>query len=242
MCRSGPSIASAPPPIIPIATHSGASDPLPVGRLWGVVKVTGEFLERSGVRTIEQLRQMPLETLNYLFGTSGEHYWRLAQGIDDRRVVPDREAKSISHETTFAEDIADGELLRAWLVELVAQVARRLRRHGIKGRQVELKVRFADFKTLTRSLTLTEPTNITQELQEAGLELLERRLPAGHLPVRLLGFGVQRLTDGNVTQQQLFDEPDRKRYQQLDRVADQITERFGKLAIRRGVRLDSGED
>lgn len=218
-------------------------DPLPVGRLWGVGKVTGEFLERSGVRTIEQLRQKPLETLNYLFGAAGEHYWRLAHGIDDRRVVPDREAKSISHETTFAEDIADREVLRAWLVELVAQVARRLRRHGIKGRQVELKVRFADFKTLTRSLTLAEPTNITQELQEAGMELLERRLPAGHLPVRLLGLGVQRLTDGNTTtQQQLFDEPDRKRHQQLDRVADQITERFGKLAIRRGVRLDSGED
>jgi len=228
--------------VVEAADMQSFLDPLPVGRLWGVGKVTGEFLERSGVRTIEQLRQMPLETLNYLFGAAGEHYWRLAHGIDDRRVVPDREAKSISHETTFAEDIADRELLRAWLVELVAQVARRLRRHGIKGRQVELKVRFADFKTLTRSLTLTEPTNITQELQEAGIELLERRLPAGNLPVRLLGFGVQRLTDGSTTQRQLFDEPDRERHQQLDRVADQITERFGKLAIRRGVRLDSGED
>ena len=85
---------------------------------------------------------MPLPTLTELFGASGEHYWQLAHGIDDRRVVREREAKSISNETTFAEDIANMEVLRAWLVELVEQVARRLRQHDIKGRTVELKVRF----------------------------------------------------------------------------------------------------
>ena len=85
-------------------------------------------------------------------------------GIDDRQVVPDREAKSISAETTFAEDISDTEVLREWLVGLVEQVARRLRRHEIRGRTIELKVRFADFKTITRMLTLAEPTNITQSV------------------------------------------------------------------------------
>lgn len=88
-------------------------DPLPVGNLWGVGKVTGQVFERLNVLTIGQLRQMSLGTLNKLFGTSGEHYWQLAHGIDNRRVVPDREAKSISNETTFAEDIADMEVLRA---------------------------------------------------------------------------------------------------------------------------------
>ncbi len=217
-------------------------DPLAVGRLWGVGKVTSQVFERLNVRTIGQLRQMPLPTLNELFGASGEHYWQLAHGIDDRRVVPDREAKSISNETTFAEDIADMEVLRAWLVELVEQVARRLRQHDIKGRTVELKVRFADFQTISRSLTLEEPTSITRELLEAGVELLTKRLPARHRPIRLLGFGVSRLDGSGKSQQTLFDQPDRERHQELDRVADQITEKFGKLAIRRGTRLDRSDE
>ena len=217
-------------------------DPLPVGRLWGVGRVTGQVFERLAIRTIGQLRQLSVKTLNKLFGSSGEHYWKLAHGIDDRRVVPDREAKSVSNETTFAEDIEDMEILQTWLVELVEQVARRLRRHDIKGRTVELKVRFADFKTISRSVTLAEPTNITQELLEAGIDLLTGRLPPRHLPVRLLGFGVTKLDAAQASQQlQLFDQPDRERQRELDRVADQITAKFGKLAIRRGAGLENQE-
>jgi DNA polymerase IV len=208
-------------------------DPLPVGRLWGVGKVTGQVFDRLGIHTISQLRQLPIETLNDLFGSSGEHYWRLAHGLDNRPVVPDREAKSISHETTFAEDIAEHEVLQAWLTELAEQVARRLRHHALKGRTVELKVRFANFQTITRSLTLPEPTNITQELLQAGTDLLGK-LPQHHLPVRLLGFGVQGLDDRGRSQRQLFGETERERHRQLDRVADQISKRFGRLAIRRG--------
>jgi DNA polymerase-4 len=216
-------------------------DPLPVGRLWGVGKVTGQVFDRLSIRTIGQLRQLTIKSLNELFGSSGEHFWRLAHGMDDREVVPDREAKSISHESTFAEDIADREVLRAWLMELAEQVARRLRRHSLKGRTVELKVRFADFQTITRSLTLPEPTNITQELVQAGTELLATKLPQHHLPVRLLGFGVKGFDDTDRSQRQLFDEPDRERHRQLDRVADQISERFGKLAIRRGGGADQND-
>jgi DNA polymerase-4 len=210
-------------------------DPLPVGRLWGVGKVTGQVFERIAIRTIGQLRQMPLNTLNELFGSAGEHYWQLAHGIDHRQVVPDREAKSISNETTFAQDISDKEVLRSWLVDLVEQVARRLRRHDLKGRVVELKVRFADFKTISRSMTLPEPTNLTQELLSAGTELLAKRLPPRHLPVRLLGFGVQKLDASGRSQQQLFDQPERARNRQLDRVTDEIAAKFGKSAIHRGL-------
>lgn len=213
-------------------------DPLPVERLWGVGKVTSRVFDRLNIHTIGQLRQTPLATLSKLFGASGEHYWRLAHGIDGRPIVPDREAKSISSETTFAEDLADKEILRVWLVELVEQVARRLRRHEIKGRTAELKVRFADFQTITRSMTLAKPTSITQELLEAGMELLTKRLPAHHRPIRLLGFGVSKLDRSGKSQQTLFDRPDRDRQQELDRVADQIIEKFGKLAIRRGAGLD----
>jgi DNA polymerase-4 len=212
-------------------------DPLPVGRIWGVGKVTGKVFERLGIRTIGQLRNLSLETLREYFGTSAEHYWQLARGIDKRPVVPDREAKSISHETTFAEDIADFDVLRAWLVDLVEQVARRLRQHDLRGRTVDLKVRFADFTTISRSATLREPTHATQELLDAGLALLNSRLPPRHLPVRLLGFGVSHLDDSGRTQQHLFDQPDHERRRELDGVADQIAAKFGKRAIRRGAGL-----
>ena len=209
-------------------------DPLPVSRLWGVGKVTGQTFDRLGIRTIGQLRHLTIESLNDLFGSSGEHFWRLANGLDNRPVIPDREAKSISHETTFIEDIDDCEVLQAWLTDLAEQVARRLRRYAFKGRTIELKVRFADFQTINRSLTLSEPTNITQELLQAGLDLLTNKLPPSHLPVRLLGFGVKGFDDTGRSQRQLFDEPDRQRHRQLDRVADEISAKFGKLAIRRG--------
>lgn len=217
-------------------------DPLPVGRIWGVGKVTGKVFEKLAISTIGELRQLSADTLQQLFGASGEHYWRLARGLDERRVVPDRESKSVSHETTFAEDISDGEILHAWLVELAEQVARRLRRHDIQGRTVELKIRFADFKTITRSVTLPQPTNVTQELLAAGAELLATRLPKDHLPVRLLGFGVSGLDRPRAVQQQLFADPLRERHQQLDRVTDQIAEKFGRKAIRRSTGLEKETD
>ena len=146
--------------------------------------------------------------------------------------MPDREAKSISNETTFATDIDDLEVLRAWLLELTEQVARRLRRHHLKGRTVELKVRFADFQTISRSITLAEPTNITHEQWQAGVELLTTRLPPRHLPVRLLGFGVSGL-NSNASQGLLFEEDDRQKQRQLDETADRIRERFGSAALGR---------
>jgi DNA polymerase IV len=93
-------------------------DPLPVERLWGVGKKSSKVFERLGIRTIGQLRQCPVDVLQGHFGSSGECLWQLAHGIDDRTVVPEREAKSISHETTFEQDIDDLEVLRAWLLDL----------------------------------------------------------------------------------------------------------------------------
>lgn len=214
-------------------------DPLPIGRIWGVGKVTAQVFRRFAISTIGQLRQLSQKTLTDLFGASGEHYWRLSHGIDDRKVVPDREAKSISNETTFAEDIRDIDDLKAWLVTLVEQVGRRLRNHNRTGKTVELKIRFSDFKSLTRSLTLGAPTNITSELLEAGLELLCNRLPKNHLPVRLIGFGVSHLDADNLTQLQLFDETEREQQRLLDKVGDDIAKKFGKHALHRaaGIRI-----
>ena len=175
-------------------------DPLPVERLWGVGKQSNKAFQRLGIHTIGQLRQWPIDVLQSRFGGNGEYLWQLAHGIDDRPVVPEREAKSISHETTFEQDIDDLELLRAWLVDLTEQVGWRLRRHRLRGRTVQLKVRFADFSLITRSQTLPEPTDITHELWQAADEMLCRRLPAGHLAVRLLGMGVSGFDDTGLVQ------------------------------------------
>jgi DNA polymerase IV len=212
-------------------------DPLPVERLWGVGKQSSKVFERMGVRTIGQLRHWPLDALQTNFGSSGEHLWNLAHGVDPRAVVPEREAKSISNETTFERDIADLEVLRAWLVDLAEQVGWRLRRNGLRGQTVQLKVRFADFSTITRSQSLPEPTNLTQELWRTADDLLCHRLPHGHLPVRLLGVGVTGLVETGLVQGQLFDQDNRRKQGRLDAAADAIAERFGKGALRRGSSL-----
>ena len=212
-------------------------DPLPVERLWGVGKQGSKVFQRLGIRTIGQLRQWPLDSLKARFGSSGEHLWQLAHGIDDRAVVSEQEAKSISHETTFERDIDDTEVLRGLAPDLTEQVGWRLRRHGLRGRTVHLKVRFADFKTITRSQTLPEPTDITQELWLVAEEMLCHRLPAGHLPVRLVGMGVSGFDESGVRQGLLFDEEDRQKQAGLDAVADQIRERFGSSALTRAASL-----
>jgi DNA polymerase-4 len=198
-----------------------------------VGKVTGRRFDQLGIRTIGQLGQLSMAALEDLFGSSAEHYWKLCRGIDGRRVIPDREAKSISHETTFQQNVDNPEVLHAWLVELVEQVARRLRRYELKGRTIDLKVRFADFRTINRSATLLQPTNTTQQLLEAGLQVLQTRLPEGHLPIPLLGFGVSGIDGSGVSQRQLFDETEQQRQRGLDAVADQIVGKFGRNAIRR---------
>ena len=212
-------------------------DPLPVGRLWGVGRVTGQAFDRLGVRTIGELRQLPAELLQRHFGQSGEHFWRLANGIDERRVVPDREAKSISHETTFVTDVEDREVLRAWLVELSEQVAWRLRRHKLRGRTVTIKVRFDDFQTIMRSETLDGATNVTQEIAGTALGLLAERMPARGLRVRLLGVGVSGFDNPEQVQGSLFADEDLQRHSRLDQTADRLKERFGSNAIQRGSSL-----
>ncbi len=212
-------------------------DPLPVERLWGVGRQSSKVFQRLGLRTIGQLRQWPVEMLQRQFGTHGEHLWQLAHGIDHRKVVPEQEAKSISHETTFETDIDDQDVLRAWLMDLTEQVAWRLRRHELRGRVVHLKIRFADFSTITRSQTLPDSTDITEELWHVADRIFCERLPAGYLPVRLLGMGVSGLDDSGVRQGLLFDQQQRKKQSGLDAMRDQIRERFGSAALRRAASL-----
>jgi DNA polymerase-4 len=204
-----------------------------VSRIWGVGKVTNQRFVELGVRTIGQLRQLGMQQLHEHFGNSAEHFWRLARGIDDRRVVADREAKSISHETTFAADIDNRDVLRAWLMELTEQVAARMRRHHLTARTVHLKVRYSNFDTVTRARRLRTPTTATRTLWQCAAELLEHHLPKRRLEVRLLGMGVSGLQSPSVSQRPLFDDPETDRDNRIDAAADQIRARFGSASIRR---------
>jgi DNA polymerase IV len=209
-------------------------DPLPIARVWGVGKVTAGVFDRLGVTTVRDLRLLDREVLLREFGRQGEHFARLARGLDNRPVVPDREAKSISHETTFAADLTDADALRAWLLELTEHVGRRLRSHKLRGRTVQLKVRFSDFRTITRSRTLEQPTNLTGVIWRAAGELLTNALPAHHDGVRLLGIGLSGLEGGGLVQQSLFAEEGEQKQRELDSVADAVRQKFGSLALNRG--------
>ena len=210
-------------------------DPLAVGRLWGVGQVTGQVFEKLGIHRIGQLRQMPVELLRHHFGNSGDHSWELSQGIDDRPVVPEQEAKSISHETTFAKDLDDPEVMRAWLLELSEQVGCRLRRQGLQGRTVHLKVRFDDFHTITRAQTLPRATNVTQEIWQTAAQMFAERLPARRLHIRLLGVGMSGLDHPGLVQLSLFPEVEHERQSRLDEVADRIKEKFGETSLQRAL-------
>lgn len=212
-------------------------EPLPVGRLWGVGRVTNQALDSLGIRTVGQLRRLPRETIHDLFGEHGDHLWRLARGQDERVVVPDRRAKSISHETTFAADIDDDETLRAWLLELADQVGRRLREHDLQGTTVHLKMRFSDFRTITRAMTLDNMTNVTQEIGDAVCTLFTHRVSQDRLPVRLVGVGISQLDRQPGRQKLLFDEAAHEQQAQLDEATDKIRDKFGSDAVARATRL-----
>lgn len=213
-------------------------DPLPISRLWGVGKVTAGQFERLGIKTIGQLRRRTPEFLEFEFGKFGKQIWELAHGRDSRPVVSDHRAKSLSTEHTFAEDIRDSAILRAWLIDLCEQVGFRIRQHGFYGRTVQIKLRFADFRTITRAQTLDKPSQSTADISHTALELLARARP-DQSAVRLLGVGISGLDQSmtmNDQQGDLFAEGNNssQRQQELDELADAINTRFGKQQLRRG--------
>jgi DNA polymerase-4 len=209
-------------------------DPLPVSRLWGAGKATVAVFERMGIRTIAQLRRQSAQWLNAHFGRQGEHLWQLAHGIDSRDVISDSQAKSISHETTFAEDINDKAVIEAWLLHLTEQVAWRLRRADLLGRTVQLKLRFPDFKTITRSHTLSDATHTTDTLWQIVRQLLRDNWQ-GTPAIRLIGMGVTGLQNSSeqLLQEDLFKQASPKQAQ-VDALTDRINTRFGPSTLQRG--------
>ena len=211
-------------------------DPLPIARLWGVGRVGQQKLERIGIHRVGDIRTRTCDDMQRRFGGWGEHLWRLANGIDARKVVPDRNAKQISHERTFSDDISDEEMLRAVVCFLCEQVARRLRRSERQTRTVSIKYRREDFRTFSRSTSLDQPTDETNVILQAANEMLADMRRTQPRPVRLVGVSVGSLVDrGTPKQLDLFESAEERAAKKgLDQVVDDLANKIGPSAVYRG--------
>ncbi len=205
-------------------------DPLPIERVPGVGKVTAQRLHTIGISTVKDLRETPLEVLVREFGKYGRSLYRLARGEDDTPVRPQREAKSISREVTFPQDVYNREEMEQLIRQLAREVAGALRRERLLGKTVRIKVRFPDFHTITRQVRMEAPTDSTYLIEESAVTLLRRRVELHGDGVRLLGVGVGSLTEATARQLSLFDE----QQADLDRTIDRLTDRFGAGTVWRG--------
>lgn len=215
-------------------------DNLPVTRLWGIGKKMCDQLAHMGIHKVYQLRQYPVEVLAQKFGKMGEHIYRMARGEDQRSVIPHEEAKSVSNEVTFESDVEDEETVRHTVFQLSEKVGGRLRRAAIRGRTVHLKIRFQDFKTFTRSHSLKNPTNLTDEIYRIANFMVSEFEPF-HSAVRLIGVGVSNLVGEKGLQLTLWD-MENERKLQVERIMDQIQDKFGKEIIRHARSLSSGKN
>lgn len=230
--------------------------PLRVGKLWGVGEATRAALAELGVQTIGDLAGMPEEAVVQKLGKHGAHLHRLAHGIDDREVEPEREIQSMGREETFDEDLLETLDLRRELLDIATRTAARLRNHRLKGRTVTLKVKYSDFRLVTREVTLPLGIDDGGEIFRQALGLLERT-EAGKKPVRLLGiylsnFGGEPGQDEGSGQMPLFGHRpgagvssprspkgrDPVRTGKLNETVDRIRKKFGEKGVRPGTLAD----
>ena len=217
--------------IVPAGKEAEFLSPLPADMLWGVGPKTSARLGELGIHTIGDIARWPEAELIRLFGENGREMSKHARGQDERPVVTERETKSISQEVTFSRDVRDDKSLEKTLIELSAQVGRRLRKNELAGTTVKLKIRWPDFTTLTRQVTLPSPTNNDMEIAKTALELLHKIRKSGQA-VRLIGVGVSGL--GKPMRQLELWETDSEKERKLQEVVDELKEKFGDNAIKRG--------
>lgn len=233
--------------LIPDAQVVARLAPLPVRAVWGVGKVAEKHLARLGILTIADLQRWELKELREHFGDFGEHLHQLCRGIDPRTVEAEQAAeKSISNEHTFDRDLTSRDELERALLYLSDKVGRRAREAQMPGRTVQLKLKYADFTSVTRRQTLPEPTASGQEIFCIARQLLREKTEAGRRAVRLIGVGVSGFTDAveaTTAQGCLFDatppeEPNQqtaiKKMARAEAAADEILKKLGHNAIGRG--------
>ena len=238
--------------VVPRGKEQEFLGPLQVGRLWGVGEATRSALAEMGVQTIGDLAGVPEEAVVRKLGKHGAHLHRLAHGIDDREVEPEREIKSMGREETFDEDLLEILDLRRQLLDIATRTAARLRSHGLRGRTITLKVKYSDFRLVTREVTLPLGIDDGGEIFRQALTLLEKTA-AGKKPVRLLGiylsnFGAGPGRDPGSGQIPLFGhrpQPggpsprsrglrDPARTEKLNEAVDRIRGKYGEKGVRPG--------
>jgi DNA polymerase-4 len=224
--------------VVPEGEERAFLAPLPVQALWGVGPKAQGRLAKVGITTIGDISSMDPKEVQSRFGDWGTDLANKANGIDHSPVHEEHLPKSISHERTFARDISEiGELMHT-LLQLSEWVGRRLRKSGLIGRTVKLKLRWPDFKTITRQVSLAQGTDQDGEIFEAAQGLFDREWEQGEA-VRLLGVGVTDLGPPR-RQLELFD----RTWEESDRLlhaVDEIRRRFGTDALRRGGDLSKDE-
>lgn len=222
--------------VVPVARTLEFLHPLPVGALWGVGKASQERLERLGLRTVGDVAATPRAALIRVLGEAGgAKLHDLSRGIDPRRVRTEREEKSVGHEHTFERDERDPELLRRELLRLADRTAERLRRYGTTGRTVQLKLRYADFRTVSRSRTLADPTSVGRRIYEEVASLFDALYRPGDA-IRLLGVRMEGLGEGAGLG---LWEPDEE-WRDAERAVDQVSARFGSGSVRPASLLGKG--
>lgn len=214
--------------------------PLPVGKMWGVGKVSAARLEQAGIRTIGQLQTLAPTVMESLFGRAGARDMEeLVRGRDDRQVITHWEEKSISNEHTFDVDEPDIGKVRQRLLELVEEVGGRLRGAGKLARTAQIKVRFGDFSTITRQMSFPAALDTDRDLIHSAFALFDRERIGR--PIRLIGFGVHNLAtpeQAAPVQRELFADATTSaadgRNKKLDQAVDALRKAFGSAAIKRG--------
>jgi DNA polymerase IV len=218
--------------VVPAGRVTDFLHPLPVGALWGVGERTAEQLRGLGLGTVGDLAALPLDALRRALGDgTAAHLHELAHGRDPRRVTPDEPEKSVGAEETFDADVDEHEVVHRELLRLAERTAGRLRAAGQVGRTVSIKIRFADFSTVTRARTLPAPTDAGREVYEtaralyAGLELDRPR-------IRLVGVRVEGIAPAGDTARQLELGAREHGWRDADRAVDRAARRFGAGAVR----------
>ncbi|MEO3939126.1 DNA polymerase IV [Dermatophilaceae bacterium Soc4.6] len=218
--------------VVPVAEVLGFLHQLPVGALWGVGERTEEVLQRLGLRTVADIAHTPVETLRTALGDgTGTHLHQLAWGRDERAVVRQQREKSIGSDETFGHDVDDPVVIHRELLRLSDRTAARVRSAGLVGRTVTVKVRFADFTTITRSRTLRDPTDVSRDLYATARSLFDA-LGLQRARIRLVGVRMEGLTEAaGAPIQATLDEPDFG-WRDADRAVDRASARFGAGAVR----------
>jgi DNA polymerase-4 len=217
--------------VVPPGQEAAFLAPLEVQALWGVGPKTAAQLEGMGIRTIGDLAKTPESYLTRHFGTNGHDLWLRSRGIDDRPIATEHTVKSISQEITFDRDVSSGVRLRQTLREMSEKVAYRLRADNLCAGTVKLKLRWPDFTTPTRQVSLDQPSDQDGVIYAAAVGLFDVLWETGR-PVRLLGVGASRLTP-TAHQLGLWDTPNQKERRLLEAL-DSLREKFGERVVKRG--------